>query len=72
MIWFCSRKTLQPKTGKHNEVLTQSLKYCPIENFKETFKKYYSPDNFNLFITGEIEKNSIFEIPINSTNFKHQ
>ena len=41
MIWFCSRKTLQPKTLKHNKILTQLLKHCQIENFKETLKKKY-------------------------------
>ena len=50
MIWFCSRKTLQPKTLKHNKILTQLLKHCQIENFKETLKKNIFEATFFQFL----------------------
>ena len=33
VLIFCTRKTLQPISHKHNEILALSIKYYTIENF---------------------------------------
>ena len=42
---FCTRKTLKPKSHKHNKILLWSLKHYIVEDFKETSEKMHFPDH---------------------------
>ena len=40
-VTFCTRKTLRPKSHKHNEPLAQLIKHYTVEYFKQTLKNQF-------------------------------